>query len=199
MSVADDIDDNRMRATGAGRCTRTGGCPTSRRPGRKACARAGRSLLRAAVGMALLLCLSLQPASAQDTAAPAAAVPYGWRLEQAADGLLLVRAPAGDALLTAWVRNLPDGTGEQAALEACVNALSGSEPQLRQDKGYQFHFRHDDARHTALFFAARRRYMLITVSDPANRYPESMEMLVHSLEQWLKDGSATTERQGNAD
>lgn len=209
MRDAHDIDDNKTSASGAGRRKRA--CLTHRpprkarpsagqpRPGpvkaQERAVRAGLRGLLAAVGLALLLCLSSQQPSAADATAPAAAIPYGWRVEQAADGLLLVRAPAGDALLTAWSKRLPEGASAEAALQACVNALSGSEPQQRQDKGYQFHFQHEDARHTALFFSAGRRYMLITVSDPAHRYPECMEMLIQSLAQWLKDGQTPAERQ----
>ncbi|WP_300709199.1 hypothetical protein [uncultured Desulfovibrio sp.] len=151
----------------------------------------GRTSLRvllAAASLALLLCVSPLRVMAEESALTPTGLPYGWQAERTADGLWLARSPAADAVVAACSGSLPEDTSEQALLQTFINYFSGSEAQQRADRGHQFHFQHDSTQHTALLYTDRQRYMLITVTDPANRYPESIEMLVQSLAQQLKDG-----------
>lgn len=137
--------------------------------------------------LALMLPLCAVPAAARDCGRFSADIPHGWRIDEQADDLLVLRAPDGDAAVTV-TGDLLAGRTPGEVLDSFLNYLSGDAPQKREDEGEQFHFMRRGVKHTAIFFSTRRHYLFITVSDPADRYPESIDMLVRSLTLREPDG-----------
>lgn len=138
------------------------------------------SLLPCAL-LAVTLTLCAVPVAARDCGRFSADVPHGWSIVEPTDDLLVLHAPAGDAVVTVTGDLLSEQRAPNKVLESFVNYLSGDAPQKRKDRGVQFHFDHHGIRHTAIFFSDKQQYLLITVTDPAGRYPESIDMLVRSL------------------
>lgn len=129
--------------------------------------------------LAVMLCAV--PAAARDYGRFSADIPYGWRIDAQAEDLLVLHAPHGDALVTVTGDRLSGQDAPREVLKSFVDYLSGDAPQKREDEGEQFRFLRHGVSHTAIFFSDRRHYLLITITDPANRYPESIDMLVRSL------------------
>lgn len=129
--------------------------------------------------LAVMLCAV--PVAARDYGRFSADIPYGWRIDAQAEDLLVLHAPHGDALVTVTGDRLSGQDTPREVLKSFVDYLSGDAPQKREDEGEQFRFMRHGVSHTAIFFSDRRHYLLVTITDPANRYPESIDMLVRSL------------------
>lgn len=145
--------------------------------------------LLASALLAVTLTLCAVPAAARDYGRFSADIPYGWRIDAQAEDLLVLHAPHGDAVVTVTGDRLSGQRSPREVLESFVNYLSGDAPHKREDEGEQFRFMRHGVSHTAIFFSDRRHYLLITITDPAGRYPESIDLLVRSLrlsENWKK-------------
>lgn len=129
----------------------------------------------------LLLVLAAAPLRAQDFPCFSVLVPHGWTVEEQAEDMVILRAPAGDAAAVILCATLPEKRPAREVLEEYVRYFSGSEPQRRNDDAYLFEFMRHDVRNTALFLHDARSYLLLTLSDPRKRYPHCLTMLMDSL------------------
>lgn len=117
-------------------------------------------------------------------------IPDGWEVTESSAEMLLIRSPDRDAVAVVICAAVPDTRTPRDILEAYVRYFSGSEPQRRKDGSHIFSFERADTRLTALFREDARTYLLLILSDPANRYPECLDMLMSSLT-LRKDTAAT--------
>lgn len=137
--------------------------------------------LLSAVILSAALSLHAAPAAARDCGRFSAEIPLGWHVEEAADDLLVLRAPHADAVVTVTGGMLPDKTSARDMLESFINYFSGDEPRKREDGKEEFRFLRHGVRNTGLFSSDGKHYVFLTVTDPANRYPESIAMLIAGL------------------
>lgn len=162
-------------------------------PGDSLPARGARSRLfrrSALLSVPLLLLLTVAP-GAQDFRRFSALIPDGWEVTERPQELLILRSPDGDAAAVIICAPLPDERPARDMLEGYVRYFSGSEPQQRNENAHTFIFVRNGVRNTALFLHDAHQYLLLTVSDPRQRYPECLDMLMDSLVLRKDDGPAT--------
>lgn len=136
--------------------------------------------------LAGLLCLLLNllaaaPLRAEEFRRFNVLIPYGWQVTEPSEAMLIIRPPAGDAAAVIISAVLPDNGTARDVLEEYVRYFSASEPQQRKDDSHIFSFMRKNMRHTALFLHDARCTLLLILSDPGNRYPECLDMLMNSL------------------
>ena len=120
--------------------------------------------------LVLLLLLPAAPLRAEDFRRFSVLVPDGWEVKERPEEMFIFRPPA-----------LPDRRPAADVLEAFVRYFSGSEPQQRERGGQTFDFVRNGQKNSAFFLHDARSYLLLTVSDPHERYPECLTMLMDSL------------------
>ena len=148
---------------------------------------------KACSGMLLALLLMLPwgtPLHAEDFQRFSVLIPFGWKVTEKTD-MLSIRSPDGDAAAVIICAPLPNQRPARDVLEDYVRYFSGSEPQQRNETCHAFSFTRNGVQHIALFIHDAHAYLLLTVSDPRNRYPECLSMLTDSLV-LRKDSEATT-------
>lgn len=138
----------------------------------------------------LLMLLAAAPLRAEDFRRFRVLIPAGWQVREPSPELLLIRSPDGDAVAEIICMALPDKRPAGEILEDYVRYFSGSEPQERKDGSHIFRFMRGDTHCTALFRHDKRSYLLLILSDPGNRYPECLDMVMNSLA--LREDAETT-------
>lgn len=174
-------------------CTMPGASPRTGDAGRQPAATTeNHRLFRPASLMLCLLLVLLQtvPLRAQDFQRFSVQIPFGWEVTEKPANMLIIRSPDGDASAVIICAALPDKRPARDVLEDYVRYFSGSEPQQRNANCRFFHFTHNGTRHTALFVGNAQDYLLLIVSDPRNRYPECLAMLMDSLVLHKGNGAA---------
>ena len=131
--------------------------------------------------LVLLLLLPAAPLRAEDFRRFSVLVPDGWEVTERPEEMFIFRPPAGDAAAVIICAPLPDRHQAADVLEAFVRYFSGSEPQQRERGGQTFDFARNGQKNSAFFLHDTRSYLLLTVSDPHERYPECLTMLMDSL------------------
>lgn len=148
----------------------------------KAVRPARRAYVAGGVGLLVLLLLLLAaPLRAEDFRRFSVLVPDGWEVTERPEEMFILRPPAGDAAAVIICAPLPDRRAADSVLEAYVRYFSGSEPQQREGGGQTFDFVRNGRKNSALFLHDARTSLLLTVSDPHERYPQCLTMLMDSL------------------